>query len=310
MSRFYRSIIETLCSFLSVVTMVLIISGTAVADDLDKIRQRGVLHHLGIPYSHFVDHTADGPGGLDVELIKRFADHLGVAYEWVESSWPTIFSDLTGQLVQQTDDGGVEVSGQTEVRGDIIASGLTILPWHKQVVDFSIPTFPSGVWLIARVDSQIKPIKPSGDIQTDIQQVRNLLAGQSVLTMNGTCLDPRLYDLYSTRANIRELDPYGSLNDMVPAMVKGFAETTLLDIPNALVALLQWPGDIKVIGPISEPQQMAVAVAKSSHALLAEFNRFFQQLKDSGAYDEMVHQYYPSIYLYLGDFFSIEEKNQ
>ena len=49
--------------------------------------------------SHFVNHTADGPGGLDVELIKRFADHLGVAYELVESSWPTIFSDLTGQLV-------------------------------------------------------------------------------------------------------------------------------------------------------------------------------------------------------------------
>ena len=262
MSRFFLSKIETRNSCLSVVMVVLIIAGTAFADDLAEIRRRGVLRHLGIPYSHFVRHTTEGLDGLDVELIQRFADHLGVTYEWVETSWPTIFNDLTGQMVQQTDDGGVAVSGQTEVRGDIIANGLTILPWREQVVDFSIPTFPTGVWLIARVDSQIKPIVPSGDIRTDIQQVRNLLAGQSVLTMNGTCIDHRLYDLYSTRANIRELDPYGSLNDIVPAVIKGFAETTLIDIPNALTALLEWPGDIKVIGPISEPQLMGVAVSQ------------------------------------------------
>jgi hypothetical protein len=54
---------------------------------------------------------------------------------------------------------------------------------------------------------------------------------------------------------------------------------------------------------------MAVAVSKSSPALLAEFNRFFRQLKASGAYDEMVHTYYPSIYLYLGGFFSVEERD-
>ena len=297
-------------SFLFIFTaLAFIISAAAFADDLDDVRQRGVLRHLGIPYANFVSPSADGLEGLDVELMQRFAEHLGVAYEWVETTWPTIFGDLTGQMVQSEDDGSVVVTAQTEVRGDIIANGLTILPWRKAVVDFSIPTFPTGVWLIARVDSQIKPIKPSENIRTDIDQVKNLLSGQTLLTMNGTCLDARLYDLYSTWADIRELDPTESLDDIVPAIVKGFAETALLDIPNALVALLQWPGEIKVIGPISEPQQMAVAVSKSSPALLAEFNRFFRQLKASGAYDEMVHTYYPSIYLYLGGFFSVEERD-
>lgn len=291
------------------VTLVFIISGSAFADDLEDICQRGVLRHLGIPYANFVNSTPDGLDGLDVELMQRFADHLGVAYEWVETSWPTVFGDLTGQTVHSEDDGSVVVTGHTEVRGDIIANGLTILPWRKEVVDFSVPTFPTGVWLIARVDSQIKPIKPSGDIHTDIDQVKNLLAGQTVLTMNGTCLDARLYDLYPTWANIRELDPNGSLDEIVPAIVKGFTETALIDIPNALVALLEWPGDIKIIGPISEPQQMAVAVPKSSPALLAEFNRFFLQLKASGAYDEMVQTYYPSNYLYLGGFFGVKERD-
>jgi ABC-type amino acid transport substrate-binding protein len=306
---FFWNQFKTLCGLFSFVTLVFIISGSAFADDLEDIRQRGVLRHLGIPYANFVNSAPDGLDGLDVELMQRFADHLGVAYEWVETSWPTVFGDLTGQMVQSEDDGSVLVTGHTEVRGDIISNGLTILPWRKEVVDFSVPTFPTGVWLIARVDSQIKPIKPSGDIHTDIDQVKNLLAGQTVLTMNGTCLDARLYDLYSTWANIREIDSNGSLDEIVPAIVKGFSETALIDIPNALVALLEWPGDIKVIGPISEPQQMAVAVSKSSPALLAEFNRFFLQLKASGAYDEMVHTYYPSIYLYLGGFFSVEERD-
>ena len=306
---FFRYQFKILCCLFSFVTLAFIISAAAFADDLEDIRQRGVLRHLGIPYANFVNSTPDGLDGLDVELMQRFADHLGVAYEWVETSWPTVFGDLTGQMVQSEDDGSVLVTGHTEVRGDIIANGLTILPWRKEVVDFSVPTFPTGVWLIARVDSQIKPIKPSGDIHTDIDQVKNLLAGQTVLTMNGTCLDARLYDLYSTWANIREIDSNGSLDEIVPAIVKGFSETALIDIPNALVALLEWPGDIKIIGPISEPQQMAVAVSKTSPALLAEFNRFFHQLKASGAYDEMVHTYYPAIYLYLGGFFSVEERD-
>ena len=165
------------------------------ADDLAEIRRRGVLRHLGIPYAHFVRSTAKGPDGLDVELMQRFAAHLGVEYQWVQTTWSEVIGDLTGQKVQPTKDKGVEVIGETAVRGDIIANGLTILDWRRQVVQFSNPTFPTGVWLIARADSPIKPIEPSEDIETDIQRVKNLLAGRTVLTMAGTCLDPRLYDL-------------------------------------------------------------------------------------------------------------------
>jgi ABC-type amino acid transport substrate-binding protein len=244
---------------------------------------------------------------LDVELMRQFANHLGVAYEWVETSWSTAISDLIGQKVEPTDDCEVRVSGQTEIRGDIIANGLTILPWRKQVVSYSTPTFPTGVWLIARADSQIKPIIPSGDIQTDIKQVKGLISGRSVLTMNGTCLDPRLYDLASTQADIRYHTASESLDDIAPAIMDGVAETTLLDIPDALVALQQWPGDIKVIGPLSEPQLMAVAVPKTSLELLEEFNQFFKKCRASGAYDELVRKYYPSIYLYMGDFFKMKK---
>jgi len=280
------------------------------ADDLAEIRQRGVLRHLGIPYAHFVRNTTKGLDGLDVELMQLFAAHLGVEYQWVQTSWSEVFGDLTGQKVQPIRDNGVEVIGETAVRGDIIANGLTILDWRMQVVQFSNPTFPTGVWLIARADSPIKPIEPSGDIETDIQRVKNLLAGRSVLTMEGTCLDPSLYGLASTQAEIRFYTANENLDEIAPAIINGAAEATLLDVPDALVALQEWPGDIKIIGPVSSSQFMGAAVAKSSPELLAAFNRFFQDLRTSGTYDELVKKYYPFIYLYLGDFFKSDKGEQ
>ena len=278
-------------------------ASTIFAGDLAEIRKRGVLRHLGVPYAHFVRSTDKGLDGLDVELMQRFAQHLGVEYQWVETSWSGVIGDLTGQVAVPDAGGRVKITGHTEVRGDVIANGLTILPWRQQVVDYSTPTFPTGVWLIARADSPIKPIEPSGHIGTDIQRVKDLLSGRSVLTMKGTCLDPQLYDLSSSQADIRYHTASENLNDIAPAVIEGVAEATLLDIPNALVALERWPGNIKIIGPISEPQFMGVAVAKSSTELLAEFNRFFKEFSASGAYYELVHKYYPSILLYLGDFF-------
>ena len=50
----------------------------AFADDLQDIRERGVLRHLGVPYANFVTGSGDG---MDVEIVQLFARHLGVRYE-------------------------------------------------------------------------------------------------------------------------------------------------------------------------------------------------------------------------------------
>ncbi len=170
------------------------------------------------------------------------------------------------------------------------------------MVDYSTPTFPTGVWLIARAGATIKPITPTGNLNKDIQQVKSLLNGRTVLTMKDTCLDPKLYDLQATGAVIR-YSTSKFLGDIAPEVINGSAEITLLDIPDALIALQRWPGDIKVIGPVSPEQVMGVAVAKDSPELLREFNTFFEQIWKDGSYKRMVEKYYPSVFLYLSDFF-------
>ncbi|MCU0934679.1 MAG: transporter substrate-binding domain-containing protein [Gammaproteobacteria bacterium] len=272
----------------------------AVADDLADMRERGVLRHLGIPYAGFVTGSGDG---LDVELMQRFARYLGVRYEYVETDWKRVIGDLTGKQVRVSGE-EVEVVGDVPVRGDVIANGLTVLPWRQKLVRFSEPTFPSGVWLVAHAESRLSPIASSGSKATDIEAVRARLRGTSVLVMEKTCLDPKLYQLDGQGLDLRYYTRSTNLNEMVPAVLNGDAETSLLDVPDALVALERWPGSIKIIGPVSGDQQMAVAFRPESGRLREAFNAFYRDLRRDGIYAELVRKYYPSVFQFFPAFFA------
>jgi len=273
------------------------------AGDLNEVKKHGVLRHLGVPYAHFVRQTPKGEyDGLDVEVIKAFAAHLGVRYQFVSTTWDELFTDLTGlRKVENCQE--FKPDKAAVIKGDIIANGLTVLPWRQKIVNYSLPTFPTGVWLVAQVKSSLVPIVPSGDISVDIRKTKSLLKGRSVLTMDGTCLAAASNNLEQTQAEIRYFTQSKTIDDILPAMLNGMAETTLLDIPDAMVALEKWPGEIKIIGPISENQLMGVAVSKSSPELLREFNEFFKVIWKNGTYRTLVEKYYPSVFLYFNDFF-------
>ena len=272
----------------------------AQGGDLDDVLKAGKLRHLAIPYANFV--TSQGQGGLDVELMQKFASHLKVDYEYVQSSWANIIADLTGMTVRpQGDD--VVVTGSSAVRGDVIATGFTVLPWRTKMVDFATASFPTGVWLIARADSNLQPVTPSGSIQKDIEMVKAKLRNHSVLALKDSCLDPGLYQLEKTGAAIQLLGPQRGLDEMIPLVIARTADATLMDVPVALVALERWPGEIKVLGPVSAQQEMAPAFAKSSPRLKAAFETFFEGIKAEGVYQKMVAQYYPTVFTYYPDFF-------
>jgi len=154
------------------------------ASDLPEIKQKGVLRHLGVPYANFVTGSGDG---MDVDLMKLFAQDLGVSYQYVQTSWGNVVGDLTGKKVRPKGE-EVEVIGEVPIKGDMVASGMTILAWREKVVDFSTPVFPTQVWLVARADSSLKPVKPSGRLDRDIGRVKALLRGRPVLGKLDTVL--------------------------------------------------------------------------------------------------------------------------
>ena len=96
------------------------------AADLAEIKQRGEIRHIGIRYANFV--TGDG-NGLDVELMQGFAKRIGVSYKLVYSDFYSVTRDLLGKDVVRKD-GQVTLTGDYPVKGDVISTGFTMLPWR------------------------------------------------------------------------------------------------------------------------------------------------------------------------------------
>lgn len=275
----------------------LIAAPSSRGQDLDEIKAAGVLRHLSIPYAHFNSGAGDG---LDIDLVRLFAAHLGVRYKYVPTVWADAFGDLIGQKVKAAGD-EVDKLGATPIKGDVLANGVTVLPWREKVVAFSKPTFPTQVWLVAPIESPLPPITPTGDLQTDIAATRRLVKGSHVMGKSGTCLDLSIFHLETEGAS--GVDFEGSLNELAPALLKGETDLLLLDVPDALVALNTWPGKIKVLGPMTGMEDMAAAFRPGASQLLAAFNAFFEQCLQDGTYLKLVRQYYPDVLTHFPKFF-------
>lgn len=271
----------------------------ASAADLAEIQARGELRHLGIRYANFVTGAGDG---FDVELAKGFAKHVGVKYNLVYSDFYSVIRDLLGKDVVRKGD-EVSLASGYPVKGDMIATGFTVLPWRKEVLLYSEPTFPSQVLLIARSDSPVKPIKGSNDLQRDIQETKALIGNQSLLVMEKTCLDPANYGLKGLGIELRVYTKSTNINEMVPALLNLDADLSLLDVPDVIIDVKKWPGKFKIIGPVSEEQVLAAAFPKDAPQLRDAFNDYLRKIKADGSYDRLVKKYYPGIDCYFPDFF-------
>jgi ABC-type amino acid transport substrate-binding protein len=265
--------------------------------DLDAVKRRGVLRHLGIPYANFVTGSGDG---FDVELMRMFAQRLGVRYEFVGSDWRTVLPDLTGRRVSATATDPAAAPA-TPIRGDVVATGLTVLPWREDVAAFSSAVFPTQVWVIARADSKLQPIAPSRSIERDIAAVKRLLDDHTLLVVPNTCLDPSLYRLERTRAKLVVRN--ARLDEIAPMLIEREAELALLDVADAMLALQKWPGKIKVIGPMTPRQTMGVAFRKDAPKLRAAFESFLADSRRDGSYQRLVRAYFPEAPLYFPEFF-------
>lgn len=280
---------------------LLALAGQAVhAADLDDIRARGELRHLGVRYANFVTGAGDG---FDVELVQGFARHLGVRYTLVYSDFYTVIRDLLGRDVA-VKDGKASLSGAHPVKGDMIATGFTVLPWRKQVLLYSDPVFPTQVMLVAPAGAPQPPLAGGQSLAQDIRATKAMIGRKSLLVMERTCLDPAGYGLKGVGLDLRPYTKNTNINEMVPAMLNGAAEYTLLDVADVILDLQKWAGHIKVLGPISAEQEMAAAFPPDAPRLREAFNAYLRQAKADGTYMRLVRKYYPGIESYFPGFFA------
>lgn len=286
--------------FMAIPLLALLTTALPASADLDDIKARGELRHLGIRYANFVTGAGDG---FDVELAQGFARQIGVKYTLVYSDFYTVMRDLLGKDVARKGN-EVELTGDFPVKGDMIATGFTVLPWREKVVLYSEPTFPSQVLLITKAAASYTPIKESGSLKQDIAATKQMIGNKSLLVMERTCLDPANYELKGKGIDLRPYTKSTNINEMVPTLLEGATEFSLLDVPSAILDLQKWAGHIKVLGPVSEEQQLAAAFPKSSPRLRDAFNAYLKQIRADGSYDALVRKYYPGIQRYFPEFFA------
>ena len=123
----FRRVYARLGAIILISTMTI-----SFAQDLEDIKNAGVLRHLSIPYANFNSGLGDG---LDVDLVREFAADLGVKYEYVPTRWSDIIGALTGTQVKP-ENGEVIPIASVPIQGDIIANGFTVLAWREKVVSF------------------------------------------------------------------------------------------------------------------------------------------------------------------------------
>ena len=287
--------------FILLVITTLFVSMTYAAD-LKEIKARGTIRHLGIRYANFVTGAGDG---FDVELVKGFAEHIGVKYSLVYTDFYSVVRDLLGKDVVRTPE-GVKLEGEFPVKGDMIATGFTVLPWREQILLFSKPTFPSQVVLVAPAASPVIPIQGSKVIDQDIAQTKGKIGSNTLLVMEKTCLDPANYGLKDAGVELKRYTKSTNINEMVPAMINGEANLSLLDVPDLLIDLKKWPGKFKVIGPISGSQELAAAFPKDAPELRDAFDDYLKIIKKNGRYAALIKKYYPGIQVYFPEFFQAQ----
>jgi len=105
----------------------------AAVDTLATIRQRGTLRVGVVPVAPMVMRDAGGRlSGFSVDLARRLADDLGLALEFVETSWHDVLPDLL------------------ERRSDVVITGLWLSVPRALVVNFTRPTAREGLYVFAR----------------------------------------------------------------------------------------------------------------------------------------------------------------
>lgn len=90
-----------------------------------------------MPFSYKIDSNKIY-AGLDIEMAKAFAKSLNVEVAFIETSWPTLMSDL--------------MNGKF----DIGMSGITITPERQTKAFFSTPVLSSGKAAITRDENSLK----------------------------------------------------------------------------------------------------------------------------------------------------------
>lgn len=212
------------------------------------------------PASYFED--ADGPAGLEYEMVKMFADELGVELTLLI---PDSLDDLLNHLSNNS--------------AHIAAAGLTITKEREKLFRFG-PAYQEVTEQLVYNIANKRP-KNLAKIDGTLEVVANSSHEETLNYLKDTIKD------LSWKSNDRI-----ESEELLQMVSENIIEYTIAD-SNELSLNQRYFINLRVAFDVSEPQSLAWALAKiSDNSLYLEVQKFFNRIKESGELTRMIERNY------------------
>lgn len=229
--------------------------GAAWSSSTEEVKARKKLVVLCFPHplSAFVKETSPGNyDGLDVYIMKTFANSLGVALEMHPVAK---FDDLIPELLAG--------------KGDVIASSFSITKEREKQVQYSDPYFPVVLMAVVRNDSTIA--RPED------------LSGKKGSVVQGSSQEEQMKQLSGVLFHF-----VASSTEHYKALEDKKADFALLDSTSVIANLDRFP-NLKVAFQLPKVDHYAFAVAPGS-TLLKELNVHLKDIREGGQLHAMIRR--------------------
>lgn len=247
---------------------VLVPHGPAQAQStLDEIRQRGELRVAGVLYRPFISRRPNGEHvGIDVEVMRLFAQELGVRLNIIPAEWATA------------------VAGITTRRWDIVPA-TCITPARLEVVDFSESYLRIGAVFVTRSDN------PKG-----LTSLEAFNRPEVVFAVPTGSWSESVAKEAAPRATLRGFGQSTSA-DLVQEVLAGRADAVVLDTPVQMTVARAAFGDRLAFfpGPTTpldvRPCRVGYAHLKGDKTFNETLNAFIAKLRASGELERLFNRY-------------------
>ena len=238
-------------------------SSTSIQDIRKKQKLRVIMTNSANVYYRYRGEYM----GFEYDLVRAFAEHLGVELEILTPDWDSMFPLLE--------------AGEAH----LIAAGLTVTPDRETAVDFS--------------DGHL-------EVQQQVVVHKSNTAVQELADLEGKIIHLRAKTSYTERIRELRADGYNLrtvLHDNVPTeeLIRQVAdreiEVTVADSNIALLNQRYYP-DIRIAFPVEEPQEVAWAVRKGETELLEQINTFFRTVEENGVFGRIYEKYYRDVSIF------------
>lgn len=246
--------------------------------DLSKIIAKGKITALTDNSSTSFFIYKGEPMGYEYELLKKFADHLGVELE------VKITEDLD-DILNQLNRG----------EGDIVAANLTVTKERTDVVNFTEHHMITKQVLVQRIPDELI-YRSNSEISQHVIRNPLDLVDKEIYVRRGSSFYKRLENLSDEiGGNIEIIETPGDYEteQLIKMVSEGDIPFTVADENVAMNNKTYYP-NIDINTAISFPQKIAWAVRQNSPNLLSAINLWVKAMRGNSEYAYIYNKYFKS----------------